>query len=173
MRPVAEHRGSPLFSLGSPSLSVECPVTRGGLFIGKVAQQAGSNPKTIRYYETIGLLPKPQRGENRYRIYSEETVELLQFIKKAQGLGLSLSEIREIIELRRRGCEPCIHVRALLARRIADLDQRLSDLVALRKKLERLLAGSGKQSKQEGARVTVCPHIEGISPEVKPRGHKR
>ena len=67
------------------------------LFIGKVAKQAGTNAKTIRYYEAIGLLTKPQRGENRYRLYPKEVVELLYFIRKAQGLGLRLSEIKEIV----------------------------------------------------------------------------
>ncbi len=101
------------------------------------------NPKTIRYYETVGVLPPPHRGENRYRRYSKEAVELLQFIKKAQGLGFTLSEIKEVVDLRRSGHAPCVHVRVLVERKIADLDQQVTDLVALRKKLMRNDARSG------------------------------
>lgn len=140
-----------------------------GLFIGKVAEQAGVNPKTIRYYEAIGLLPKPRRGENRYRLYSKEAIERLQFIKKAQGLGFTLSEIKEIIEIRQMGQEPCIHVQALLEWKIADLDQRLNDLVTLRKKLKRLLADWEEQAKRGMIKAVVCPHIEGVPLELEPR----
>ncbi len=139
------------------------------LLIGQVAQQACANPKTIRYYEATGLLPQPQRAENRYRLYSKEVVEVLQFVKKAQGLGFTLSEIKEIVDLRRTGQEPCIHVRALLARKVADLDQRLKGLVALRKRLKYLLAGSEKQGKRGKTKPLVCRHIEGAPSELKPR----
>ncbi len=144
-----------------------------GILIGQMAKQAGTNPKTIRYYETIGLLPNPQRGENRYRLYSNEMVELLQFIKKAQGLGFTLSEIKEIVDLRRTGQEPCIHVRGLIARKIADLDQQLNDLIGLRKKLARLLAGSRKQARRQKVGLVICPHIEGVSLDLKAKGQAR
>lgn len=140
-----------------------------GLFIGRVAELAGVNPKTIRYYEAIGLLPKSQRGQNRYRLYSKEALELLQFIKKAKGLGFTLFEIKGIVEIRQMGHEPCVHVQALLNRKIADLDQRLNDLVSLRKKLKRFLKGWEEQAKQGGVKAVVCPHIEGVSLELKPR----
>lgn len=140
-----------------------------GLFIGKVAERAGVNPKTIRYYEAIGLLPKAQRGENRYRLYSKEVIELLQFIKKAQGLGFTLSEVKEIIAIRQQGQEPCIHVRFLVERKIADLDQRLKDLVAFRRKLKRFLTSWEEQPKRGRIKAVVCPHIEGEPLEVKPR----
>ena len=140
---------------------------RNGFFIGEVAEQAGTNPEAIRYYEAIGLLPEPQRGGNRYRLYSKEAVELLCFIQKAQGLGLRLSEIKEIVDLRLKGHEPCVHVRPLLERKIADLDQRLNDLLTMRRKLKRLLAGweeHGSRGKREAA---VCPHIEATPREPK------
>ena len=141
-----------------------------GLFIGKVAEEAGINPKTVRYYEMIGLLPSPQRGENRYRLYSEEVVEILRFIKKAQGLGFTLSEIKEIVELRRMGREPCVHVRALLERKIANLDRRLHDLIGLRKKLKSLLASPKAQAKRKRIKAAVCPHIESVRLELEPQG---
>ena len=146
-------------------------MTEGGLFIGKVAERAGMNPRTIRYYEAIDLLTKPQRGHNRYRIYSADAVEMLRFIRKAQSLGFTLSEIREIVQLRRMGSEPCVHVCTLLRRKIADLDQRLSDLVTLRKKLKNLLARSEERTKAKRGKMNavVCPHIENVSSDPRPR----
>ena len=77
------------------------------LRIGEVAARAGLNPRTLRFYEATGLLPSPSRGENGYRLYPPETVDLLGFIKSAQGLGLTLGEIKEIIAIRRAGRPPC------------------------------------------------------------------
>lgn len=139
------------------------------LFIGKVAKQAGTNAKTIRFYEAIGLLTKPQRGENRYRLYPKEVVELLYFIRKAQGLGLRLSEIKGIVDLRSKGHQPCVHVRPLLERKIADLDQRLNDLLTLRTKLKRLLAGWEVPGSRGRSKALVCPHIEATPMAPKAR----
>jgi len=132
------------------------------IFIGALAKRAGVNTTTIRYYETIGLLPQTQRGENRYRLYSKETVELLQFIAKAKGLGFTLSEIKEIIEIRQMGRDPCIYVQTLLQHKIADLDQRLTDLLTLRKRLKRLLGGWKVRSKALSSNMAICPHVEQV-----------
>ena len=102
------------------------------LFIGEIAKQTGVNPKTIRYYEGINLLPKPKRERNNYRFYSHDTVTRLNFIKKAQSLGFTLREIKEILALRDRGFKPCTHVRGLLKQKIIDLDQKLAELITLR-----------------------------------------
>ncbi|MDR5694578.1 MAG: heavy metal-responsive transcriptional regulator [Armatimonadota bacterium] len=136
-------------------------MTRNGFFIGQVAERAGVNPKTIRYYEAIGLLPKPQRGENRYRLYSKEVIEVLRFIRKARALGFTLSEIKEIIAIRQQGHVPCVHVQSLLKRKIAELDQRIKDLVAFRKRLKQLLAEWEEQANQRRITAVICPHIEG------------
>ncbi len=130
------------------------------LFIGALAKRAGVNTTTIRYYETIGLLPQTPRGENRYRLYSKETVELLQFIAKAKRLGFTLSEIKEIVEIRQMGHAPCVHVKALLESKIADVDQKIAGLLTLRKKLDRLSADWKRQARRKGPMATICPHIE-------------
>jgi len=132
-----------------------------GLLIGKVAAQTKLNPKTIRYYEAIGLLPKPRRGENRYRLYSKEVVELLQFVKQAQGLGFTLAEMQEIVAMRQQGQEPCVHVRALVKQKAADLDRKLRDLIELQRKLKRLLKAWDEYAKRRKTSAVVCPHIEG------------
>lgn len=144
-------------------------MTRDQLFIGALAKQAGVNPKTIRYYEAVGVLPPAQRGENRYRLYPKETVELLQFITKAKALGFTLSEIKDIVGVRRQGHPPCAHVRSLVEQKIVDLDQMLADFATLRKRLKRLLVGWKERAKHPGSQGVVCPQIEG---QVLPsRGH--
>jgi DNA-binding transcriptional MerR regulator len=75
-------------------------------------------------------------------------------------LGFTLAEIKEIVDLRRLGREPCLHVHAMLQRKIADLDRRLRDLTTLRKKLKRLVAGSGRIGNRGKVTAAVCPHIE-------------
>ncbi len=71
---------------------------KAGLTIGELAKQLQLNPKTIRYYEEVGLLPEPQRSESGYRLYSRDEMERLQLVKRAKLLGLSLAEIKEIVE---------------------------------------------------------------------------
>ena len=143
------------------------------LLIGKVAKQAGVNPKTIRYYEAVGLLPAAPRGENRYRLYPKEAIELLRFIAKAKALGFTLAEIREIVGIRQGGREPCPHVRTLIEHKLAELDRMLIDLITLRQRLKRLLRGWKAQEKRHGARAVICPHIEGESLLRTPQKHNR
>jgi DNA-binding transcriptional MerR regulator len=131
------------------------------LFIGQVARQTGINPKTIRYYEEIGLLPRPRRGDNNYRVYSEDTVIRIKFIKKAKSLGFTLKEIREILALRDRGFKPCSHVRSLLKQRIFDVEQKISELTALRAQLKRL------QSEWERVQTLEDSNGEGICPQIE------
>lgn len=103
--------------------------------IGQLADQLGLNPKTIRYYEGIGLLPEPDRTHSGYREYDERAVELLTFIKTAQRLGITLDEIREILALRDRGEQPCAYVREVLRRQVDEIDDRIAELRQLRKEL--------------------------------------
>jgi len=103
-----------------------------GLLIGEVSKRSGVPTPTIRYYEDIGLLPSPHRSASGYRRYSETTVEELQFIKKAQALGFSLDEIREIVKLSRAGTAPCSRVLTLAHHHLAALDQRIRQLQKFR-----------------------------------------
>lgn len=140
------------------------------LFIGKFAAQVGLNPKTIRYYEALGLLPKPERSEHRYRLYTSEVIDLLRFIKKAQGFGLRLSEVEEIIAIQQRGDLPCRHVRALLKEKLKDLDRKIGELVTLRNELRHLLATWTRRVRVAGsAQAIVCPHLEVLR---CPRAHR-
>ena len=107
--------------------------------IGQLADQLGINPKTIRYYEGIGLLPEPERTPARYRVYDDADVERVTFIKTAQRLGITLDEIREILALRERGEQPCAYVRDVLRREVAEIGQRITEMTVLRDELVALM----------------------------------
>lgn len=100
--------------------------------IGEFAAKVGINPKTIRYYETRGLLPSPPRTEAGYRIYGDGDLERLQFILKGRAIGLSLEEIGSVLGMRDDGQEPCEHVRVLLDVKLAAIDEQLRALNELR-----------------------------------------
>lgn len=106
--------------------------------IGEVAERLGLNPRTIRFYESIGVLPEPRRTPKGYRDYDERTVERLEFIRLAQSLGLSLDDIREILAFRDRGQAPCPYVRSVIDREAAAIDRRIRELKRLRSDLRRL-----------------------------------
>jgi DNA-binding transcriptional MerR regulator len=144
------------------------------LFIGRLAKQVGLNPRTIRYYETLELLPQPLRSESGYRLYTSETVELLRFIKKAKMLGFTLTEIREIIALRQRGDLPCPHVHTLLTERVQTLSRQIKGLSLLRDELKGL-AKKSTSLPRRAKPTLVCPHIEHahIQPPPLPSSRRR
>jgi len=124
--------------------------------IGDLADRAGVRPHTIRYYEREGLLPPPGRTSGRYRDYGLETLEDLRFIKKAQTIGLTLGEIREVMEIASGGRAPCDHVRAILATRLTEVEERLRELRILRSTLRAALERLGRAPEpREGCRCAV------------------
>ena len=127
------------------------------LFIGSVAGELGLNPKTLRYYEDIGLLPEANRTISGYRVYQPEITERLKFIKQAQRLGFSLNEIKEILLLKDKGSEPCVHVKTLAKEKIKELEAVIRESSSLRNNLKTLLR---KWSHTTGKEATICPHIE-------------
>jgi DNA-binding transcriptional MerR regulator len=110
------------------------------LRIGELARELGLNPKTIRYYEQIGLLPVPARNGAGFRLYGAADRERLRFIAKAKGLGLTLQEIGEILALRDAGQEPRAYVQDLITRKLAAIDEQLRRLGELRHDLQTLQA---------------------------------
>ena len=108
------------------------------MFIQELAKISGVPAKTIRYYESIGLLPNPQRAENNYRQYMPEVVERLRFIVTARRLGFNLKDIGEFLTARDAGTLPCKRVLDSFDQRISEIDQRIADLLALRDTLQRV-----------------------------------
>lgn len=126
--------------------------------IGELADCIGVNPKTVRYYEGIGLLPPPARQPSGYRDYSDEDVDRLRFIRTAQRLGLSLSEISEILAFRERGERPCGYVLEVLDRQVADLDRRMAEMAELRRELIALKARADRLPDEETCFCAVIEH---------------
>src|SRR2546425_12803099 len=128
----------------------------GGLKIGELARRAGVTPKAIRFYERKRILPTAKRAPNGYRLYSDDAVEMLRFVKQASGLGLTLAEIKDIIAIRQGGRPPCTHVHRLLRDKAVELDRKLKDLVEVRRRIDQSLRAWNRRP-PTGA--TVCPHI--------------
>ena len=126
--------------------------------IGELAERVGVNPKTIRYYEAIGLLPTPDRLPSGYREYTDDDVERLRFVRTAQRLGLSLSEIAEILGFRERGERPCDYVLGVLDRQVADLDRRMAEMEELRRELIGLKKAADHLSPDANCYCAVIEH---------------
>lgn len=105
----------------------------------EVARQAQVNPQTLRYYERRGLLPEPARTGSGYRAYSEDAVRVVRFVKRAQELGFTLSDIEGLLELADGGPESCDAARAKATDKIADLQRRIADLRLMQESLTRLV----------------------------------
>ena len=106
--------------------------------IGELGDRTGVATKTIRYYESVGLLDEPPRTPSGYRDFEESVVERLQFIRDAQATGLTLSEIASVLELKGSGHRSCAHTAALLERHLADIDAQIERLTAARSTLVQL-----------------------------------
>ncbi len=106
--------------------------------IGQLADEGGVTSKTIRYYESIGVMREPKRTPAGYRDYGRDAVERLQFIRDAQATGLKLAEIQSVLELKDAGARSCEHTRALLDAHLADLDGQIERLVDARSQLVKL-----------------------------------
>jgi MerR family transcriptional regulator, copper efflux regulator len=127
-------------------------MTKDGTFIGKVSRQTGLSVHTIRFYEAEGLLREPARTDSGYRVFSPQTVEQLQFIRKAQALGFSLDEIRELLVLRDRSTDACSHVKSLVEEKLASVHVKLQELATMEKDLKRVLAECNRQLKRHRRR---------------------
>lgn len=130
------------------------------LSIGEVARKLGLNPKTIRYYEEIGLIPPPgRRGEGEFspgrRVFTGKDVERLAFIKQARLLDLSLSQIKDLLEAVEEGCcssaKP--HLRTLLKQKLLEIDEKMRALESLRGSLQTLYHAT--EAELDGA--STCP----------------
>ena len=128
-----------------------------GLRSSDVAKQAKVNIETLRYYERQRLLPKPPRTDSNYRVYTEEAVKRVRFIKHAQKLGFSLKEIRNLLSLRATPGARCADVSKRAQLKIEDIDQKIRSLKGVRKALSKLMSEcSGKGP------ITECPILESL-----------
>lgn len=126
--------------------------------IGSVAKTSGMPIKTIRYYEELGLLRTTGRTEGGYRLFNSDVFSRLSFIKRAQGLGLSLSEIKEFLDVYDQGDLPCDHIKVKLEDKLEAIEQQIQQLQVLKQELRGLL--SGWETVPEHPEDTICPIIE-------------
>jgi DNA-binding transcriptional MerR regulator len=109
--------------------------------IGQVAERTGVKVPTIRYYETIGLLPPPSRSDGNRRLYGPRDVKRLAFIRHARDLGFDIEHIRILLSLQANPQQPCATADAIARERLADVERRIAALTALKDELEHMVGG--------------------------------
>ncbi len=122
---------------------------------GVLAQRAGIGPETIRYYERIGLVDEPRRNRAGHRVYEPSDLTRLVFIRRAQELGFSLEDVRELLSLRLKEVAECSHVERRAIRRLVDVRKRIRDLELVEQGLRDLIA-----SCRENPFKSSCPIFE-------------
>ncbi len=127
------------------------------LRIGDVSKQSAVGIEALRFYEKQGLLNHATRTQSGYRLYSEDVLERLEFIKRAQVLGFTLAEIAYIIKEKESGKSPCAEVREIVRSRLEELDERMKEMRRYRKELAAVLEGWDEALEREGE---VCGLIE-------------
>ncbi len=126
----------------------------GLMSIGEAASQSGVPPKTIRYYEEIGLITPAERLENRYRAYDDNDVQTLRFIQRARSLGFSLKEVAALLSLYRDRRRASRDVKRLALAHVAELDRKIAEMKAIRNTIADLAARCHGDQRPE------CPILE-------------
>jgi DNA-binding transcriptional MerR regulator len=132
------------------------------LKIGEVSRLSGIGIEALRFYEKSGLLDRPGRTYSGYRLYDESVLERLAFVKKAQVLGFSLDEIKQLIEHKRAGENPCAEVREIVKIRLEELNERIEQMIQYRNELTAALEEWEETGEADGH---VCGLIEGTAIE--------
>lgn len=128
------------------------------LKIGEVAKESGVGIEALRFYERSGLLGRPARTQSGYRVYDFSVLQRLDFIKRAQVIGFSLDEIKQIIAEKQAGHSPCLEVREIVRDRLKDLDERMKEMRKYRRELGNALQKWEETGELDGH---VCGLIEG------------
>jgi DNA-binding transcriptional MerR regulator len=137
--------------------------SEGLLKIGAIARAARVGVQTLHYYERLGLLPKPERSETNYRLYTTDVLRRVMFVKKAQALGFKLAEIKEILDLKSHGRAPCRKVTELGEKHLRDIDERLAQLRRYRNAVARSLnSWRGKTAHRRNCAGEFCDLIESL-----------
>src|SRR5713226_1320086 len=128
-----------------------------GLTIGQLAEQAHVNRETVRYYERRRLLQRPSRSVAGYRMFSDDALRRLQFIRHAKVLGFSLEEIKELLALRVRSIDTCDRVRERTLSKIADIERKIGALQEIRRALGDLVSACSRRRKTD-----QCPILDSL-----------
>jgi DNA-binding transcriptional MerR regulator len=130
------------------------------LSIGGLAQQTGVKVPTIRYYESIGLLPSPSRTESNRRLYDEQAVARLKFIRHARELGFEVDAIRELLDLAEQPQRSCAKVDALARAHLQAIVSRIERLTALKAEVESMITACAKGKIAKCRVIDVLSHHE-------------
>ena len=133
-------------------------MAQAALTIGRLAHEAGVNVQTIRFYQRLGLIAEPPKPLGGVRHYSSDTVGRVRFVKRAQALGFSLDEIALLLGL--SDGKHCAETQALAEKKLAMVEEKISDLAAIQKALKGLVAECSKGSRKSG-----CPIIDALAAE--------
>ena len=127
--------------------------------IGELAERAGTTSKTLRFYEEQGLLPPADRTPSGYRDYAPDAVARIDFVHRGQAAGLTLAQIRQILDIRDSGHAPCEHVRDLLDARLAEIEQQIAQLAALRDTITELRRDAAQPDPDSCSADQVCRYL--------------
>jgi DNA-binding transcriptional MerR regulator len=130
----------------------------GSLSIGDLARRTGTKVETIRYYESIDLLPAVTRSGGTYRRYTQPHLERLSFIRRGRDLGFSLEEVRELLRLSDDRSQPCGEVDRIARLHLTEIERKVADLKALRRELKQLIEQCGHGT------IDECRIIEALAP---------
>ena len=128
------------------------------LTIGDLGKATGTRAETIRYYEKIGLLPKPPRTVGNYRDYGQAELGRLSFIRRARDLGFSLDQVRALLKLSDDRGQNCAGIDRIAEAHLREVDRKLADLTALRHELKSVIESC------EGGTIADCRIIETLGP---------
>lgn len=134
--------------------------------IGAAAKRIGLTVDAIRFYERNALLPRAPRTTGGFRKYNESDVETLAFIRRAQGLGFKLSEIRNLLNLRSNRMQPCAPVRRRLQAKLADVRQKLANLRHLEHELRLALRSCDRELRKHPAHCPILRERKIESPKA-------
>src|SRR5258708_23334416 len=111
----------------------------GSMLSGDLAKQTGVSTDSLRHYERKGVMARPQRSQNGYRLYPAEALDRVRLIRRALAVGITLDELSSILKVRSQGGAPCREARALVATKLEDLKHQLQELSDIRNDLQAIL----------------------------------
>ena len=129
--------------------------------IHELCEKLNITPKAVRYYEQVGIIPNAARNTSNYRIYNNNDLKKLEFIKKARTMNFSLDEIKTIISIKEEGNFPCDKVIGLIEEKIIDMDKQIESMIEFKKELSNNLE-KFKKNYESGKEGSVCGFIENL-----------
>jgi Hg(II)-responsive transcriptional regulator len=127
---------------------------------GKVAKEAGVNVETLRYYEDIGIIPEPIRSESGYRLYTEETIQRIRFVKDIQMLGFTLHEIKELLDIKMDSKTACGEASKIIHQKKGEVKDKIASLNRILETLQKMEQTCSMNKTKQG-----CPILESLSAE--------